>query len=82
MGYNPLATPPRGEVLIRGPILFSGYYQDEGKTAEVMDADGFFHTGDVGELDADGQLRIIDRKKSLFKLSQGGALACMLCLHY
>ena len=52
-------------------MLFSGYYKDEATTNEVMDHEGFFHTGDIGELDTYRQLHIIDRKKSLFKLSQG-----------
>ena len=84
MSYDPLASPPRGEVLIRGPVLFNGYYLSLDKTAEVVDTDGFFHTGDVGELDAHGRLRIIDRKKSLFKLSQGvhppSRMCCWLAL--
>ncbi|GIL73086.1 hypothetical protein Vretimale_4702 [Volvox reticuliferus] len=75
LGYFPSNQPPRGEVCVRGPALFSGYYENEQLTKEALDAEGFFHTGDVGEIAADGTLKIIDRKKNIFKLSQGEYIA-------
>ncbi|GGK36260.1 AMP-dependent synthetase/ligase [Nocardia camponoti] len=60
-----------GEVLIRGPIVTGGYRNMPDKTAEAIDADGWLHTGDVGTIDADGYLSIIDRKKELI-ISEAG----------
>jgi long-chain acyl-CoA synthetase len=66
-----LRVAPDGEILTRGPHVFRGYFKDPASTAEALDAEGFLHTGDVGEIDSDGFVRITDRKKDLLITSGG-----------
>jgi len=64
-----------GEILIRGPNVMLGYYNNPDETAKVVDAEGYYHTGDVGYKDKDGHFYVTDRLKDLFKLSNGKYVA-------
>ncbi|NSW46271.1 MAG: long-chain fatty acid--CoA ligase [Bacteroidales bacterium] len=64
-----------GEILVKGPNVMKGYYKDEKSTSEVIDADGWFHTGDIGEIVENKFLKITDRKKEIFKNAGGKYIA-------
>ena len=66
---------PRGEVLLRGPTIMPEYFLLPDKTSETMDKDGWLHTGDIGAIMPNGTLKIVDRKKNIFKLSNGEYIA-------
>ncbi len=72
---NEIKIAPDGEILFRAPWMFKGYYKDPQNTADVLLPDGWLATGDMGQLGADGHLRIVGRKKELLKTSGGKYVA-------
>lgn len=68
LGY--FAKDNAGEVCLRGTNIFKGYYKNEAETRSVLDEDGWLHTGDIGKWTERGTLKIVDRKKYIFKLAQ------------
>ena len=74
-GYYTKGSPPQGEVWIRGAPVLEQYFDNEQETKEAITVDGWFKTGDIGEFDSNGHLRLIDRKKNLVKTQNGEYIA-------
>ncbi|UNI18358.1 Long-chain-fatty-acid--CoA ligase [Purpureocillium takamizusanense] len=75
LGYSTDAKVPQGEILLKGLPIMREYYDNPEDTAKALTPDGWFRTGDIGEFDADGHLRVIDRVKNLVKMQGGEYIA-------
>jgi len=75
MGYSVDNDPPQGEIYIRGPAILRGYYDNAEEMSKAMTEDGWFKSGDIGEFDKVGHLKVIDRAKNLIKLQGGEYIA-------
>ena len=74
-GYFADNNPSQGEIWLRGPSITKGYYNRDQETQEAFTEDGWFKTGDIGEWQASGTVKIIDRKKNLVKTLNGEYIA-------
>jgi long-chain acyl-CoA synthetase len=75
MGYDADGKVPQGEIMIKGYPVMSGYWENEEETKKALTEDGWFKTGDIGEFDPNGHLKVIDRVKNLVKLAGGEYIA-------
>lgn len=75
MGHLHSCDPPRGEICMKGSSIMAGYFKNPEKTAEAFDENGWLLSGDVGVVNPNGSIKIIDRAKNIFKLSQGEYIA-------
>ena len=78
---RPLPPGQRGEIVIRGPSMFERYHNDPARTAEAVDAGGWYHSGDLGELGADGRLRYLGRLKDMLKVGGENVAAIEIASH-
>ncbi|KAI1848927.1 hypothetical protein JX266_005355 [Neoarthrinium moseri] len=75
LNYSTSSTPPQGEILLRGKPVLKEYYENPEETAGAITSDGWFKTGDIGEIDANGHVRVVDRVKNLVKMQGGEYIA-------